>query len=160
MRNSLIIAILFSGLLLAQPSFSAADLSTNVAAASSVYAEDMDGDGDIDILTTSESGDKIYWLENDGASNPSFSLETVAHTIDGAWAIFPIDLGQDGDMDIVSASINNDAIAWYENDGAADPSWSAANIATSFGAFFLISYYLAFSCSCNDISNPPTITLI
>ncbi|SVD12294.1 uncharacterized protein METZ01_LOCUS365148, partial [marine metagenome] len=28
----------------------------------------------------------------------------------------------------VSASINNDAIAWYENDGAANPSWSAFDI--------------------------------
>ena len=37
----------------------------------------------------------------------------------------------DGDLDIVSASDNDDTIAWYENDGAADPSWTAADIATS-----------------------------
>ena len=34
-------------------------------------------------------------------------------------------------MDIVSSSEDDDAIAWYENDGAADPSWTAADIATS-----------------------------
>ena len=28
----------------------------------------------------------------------------------------------DGDMDIVSASYSDDTIAWYENNGAADPS--------------------------------------
>ena len=37
----------------------------------------------------------------------------------------------DGDMDIVSASFYDDTIAWYENDGAANPSWTAADIATS-----------------------------
>ena len=37
----------------------------------------------------------------------------------------------DGDMDIVSASANDNTIAWYENNGAADPSWTKAVIATS-----------------------------
>ena len=37
----------------------------------------------------------------------------------------------DGDLDIVSASMNDDTIAWYENDGAADPSFAAANIVTN-----------------------------
>ena len=37
----------------------------------------------------------------------------------------------DGDMDIISASKNDDTIAWYENNGAADPSWTKAVIATS-----------------------------
>ena len=33
----------------------------------------------------------------------------------------------DGDLDIVSASTGDDTIAWYENDGAANPSWAAAD---------------------------------
>ena len=37
----------------------------------------------------------------------------------------------DGDMDIVSASKEDNTIAWYENNGAADPTWTAADIATS-----------------------------
>ena len=40
------------------------------------------------------------------------------------------DLDNDGDLDIVSASYHDDAIAWYENNGASDPSFSAADIAT------------------------------
>ena len=34
-------------------------------------------------------------------------------------------------MDIVSASEQDDKIAWYENNGAADPSFSATTISTS-----------------------------
>ena len=37
----------------------------------------------------------------------------------------------DGDLDVVAASANADKISWYENDGAANPSWTAADIATS-----------------------------
>ena len=37
----------------------------------------------------------------------------------------------DGDLDILSASINDNTIAWYENDGNADPTWTAANIDTN-----------------------------
>ena len=37
----------------------------------------------------------------------------------------------DGDLDIVSASFNDDTVAWYENDGAANPTFTAADIATS-----------------------------
>ena len=41
------------------------------------------------------------------------------------------DLDGDGDMDIVSASSLDDTIAWYENDGAANPTFTAADIATN-----------------------------
>ena len=37
----------------------------------------------------------------------------------------------DGDMDILSASYGDDTIAWYENNGAANPTWAAANIVTN-----------------------------
>ncbi len=48
-------------------------------------------------------------------------------------SVFAADMDGDGDMDIVSASYNDDTIAWYKNDGAADPSWAATDISTSSG---------------------------
>ena len=53
MRNSLIIISLFSGLLIAQPSFSAADIDGGADGGESVFAADMDGDGDMDIVSAS-----------------------------------------------------------------------------------------------------------
>ena len=47
----------------------------------------------------------------------------------------------DGDLDIVSASQLDDTIAWYENNGAADPTFTAADIAT--GADHATSIYVA-----------------
>ena len=39
-------------------------ISTNVDAAHSVFAIDVDGDGDIDVLSSSAGEDKIAWYEN------------------------------------------------------------------------------------------------
>ena len=44
----------------------------------------------------------------------------------------------DGDMDIVAALGDDDTFAWYENDGNADPSWTAANIQTGVDSAFSV----------------------
>ena len=115
----------------ADPSWAAADIVTNVDEAHSVFAADMDGDGDMDILSASRDDDKIYWHENDGAADPSWTAAVVATSADGPQSVFAADVDNDGDMDILSASRSDDAIAWYDNDGAANPTWTATDIATS-----------------------------
>ena len=119
---------------MAQPSFTAADIATNIGAASSVRAADMDGDGDIDIIAAAESDDKIYWLENNGAANPSFTLETVATNIDGAWDVFPIDLDQDGDMDILSAAHGENKVRWFDNNGNSNPTFTSYDVVSGVDA--------------------------
>ena len=115
----------------ADPSWTAADIVTNVDEAHSVFAADMDGDGDMDILSASRDDDKIYWHENDGAADPSWTAAVVATSADAPQSVFAADVDNDGDMDILSASRSDDAIAWYDNDGAANPTWTATDIATS-----------------------------
>ena len=74
MRSSVVILTFLFGFLSAQPSFTAADIVSNLAGASAVSAADMDNDGDIDIVAADEGGDAIHWLENNGAANPSFTV--------------------------------------------------------------------------------------
>ncbi|HJL85456.1 MAG TPA: VCBS repeat-containing protein, partial [Candidatus Marinimicrobia bacterium] len=115
---------------MAQPSWTAADIDTDADNAMSVFVADMDNDGDLDIVSASGNDNTIAWYENDGAADPSWTAADIATSANGAKSVFAADMDNDGDMDIVSASANDDAIAWYENDGAADPSWTAADIAT------------------------------
>ena len=75
--------------------------------------------------------DTVAWYENDGAANPSFTASDIATNADEIYGIEVGDLDGDGDLDIVSASNMDATIAWYENDGAANPSWTAADISTS-----------------------------
>ena len=113
------------------PTWTASDIATNADFARSVFAADMDGDGDMDIISASLNDNTIAWYENNGAADPSFTASDIATSANGAFSVFAADMDGDGDMDIVSASVDDDTIAWYENNGAADPSWTAADIATS-----------------------------
>lgn len=90
-------------------------ISTNADGARSVFSIDLDDDGDNDVLSASSYDDKIAWYENyDGLG--SFSEEQVISTdADGAISVYSIDLDGDGDNDVLSASTNDDKIAWYEN---------------------------------------------
>ena len=71
-------------------------------------------------------------------AQPSFTAADIATSADGAQSVFVADIDNDGDMDIVSASYEDDAIAWYENDGAADPSFTAADINTGADAAYFV----------------------
>ena len=116
------------------PSFTSRTIAmgtSSVNGAWSVYAADMDSDGDIDVLSASVLDNKIAWYENDGASDPSFTANTITTSADGAFSVYAADIDSDGDMDVLSASISDDKIAWYESDGAADPSFTARTITTS-----------------------------
>jgi hypothetical protein len=94
-------------------------ISNDPNAASTVYATDIDGDGDMDVLSASANDNKIAWYENtDGAG--SFGAQNVISTAaNGARSVYAADIDADGDMDVLSASQSDDKIAWYENtDGA------------------------------------------
>jgi cysteine-rich repeat protein len=97
------------------PTFTERVISTIASGAWSVYATDVDGDGDIDILSASEFDDKIAWYENNGLSPPTFTERVISATADGAFSVFATDLDGDGDIDVLSASFSDDKIAWYEN---------------------------------------------
>jgi len=131
MRNSILFPLLFFSVLIAQPSFTAADIATSADEAFHAVVADLDGDGDMDIVSASQADDAIAWYENDGAANPSFTAADIATSADGAQQVFVADMDNDGDMDIVSVSYTDNALAWYENDGAANPSFTAADISTS-----------------------------
>ncbi len=99
-------------------SFSRHVISTNIQWGESVFAIDLDGDGDNDVLSASINDDKIAWYENDGSE--SFTEHNISTTADGASSVFAIDLDGDSDIDVLSASKNDKKIAWYENDGSAN----------------------------------------
>jgi hypothetical protein len=82
----------------------------------SVYAADVDGDGDADIISGSlprTSTAAIEWHENDGQQN--FTARSLI-TASSARAIHAGDLDRDGDVDIVSGSSTN-GIVWHKNLG-------------------------------------------
>lgn len=100
--------------------------------AHSVFAADLDGDGDVDVVSASimdsdalgEYGeDKIAWYENLG--NGVFSAQRgISTTTDAPLSVHVADL----DGDVLSASADDDKIAWYENIPANDDMADALEI--------------------------------
>ena len=99
-----------------QPIFIEHVISTSAEYTSYVHAADVDGDGDMDVLSASDVDDKIAWYENDGSE--SFTEHAISTSANSAKSVFAADVDGDGDLDVLSASINDDKIAWYQNDGS------------------------------------------
>ena len=113
----------------ASPTFTQHTLASFVQGGGQVFVADLDRDGDLDVLAVAGNFDEVAWYENDGAANPSFTKRTIVDfedpdPADGAADVIAADLDSDGDLDVVSASVVDDKIAWYENNGAADPTFT------------------------------------
>ena len=71
----------------------------------SVYAVDLDGDGDTDLLSASHDNDRITWYENDG--NENFTPHKITSSRNGAVSVYALDVDGDGDIDVLSASVSD-----------------------------------------------------
>ncbi|EGB02582.1 hypothetical protein AURANDRAFT_68747, partial [Aureococcus anophagefferens] len=100
----------------ASVAFTARVVANSADGAYSVFAIDVDGDGDVDALSASVDDDTVAWHENDGSQ--AFAERAITTLADSAVTVFAIDVDGDGDVDALSASFNDDTVAWYENDGS------------------------------------------
>ncbi|KAK7249666.1 hypothetical protein SO694_00004266 [Aureococcus anophagefferens] len=109
-------------------------LTTLAGEAYSVFAIDVDGDGDVDVLSADWTEERVAWYEHYCATaaptvtptvtpRPTtqcdrfpFLERVVADTADGAENAIGSSPTGDGDVDVLSANYNDDAVAWYEND--------------------------------------------
>ncbi len=82
-----------------------------------IFATDIDGDGDLDVLSASGNNytDKISWYENMDGTGTFGPQQVITTEINDVQSVFAIDLDNDNDIDVVSASHDDDKIAWYEN---------------------------------------------
>jgi hypothetical protein len=118
-------------------------ISSEAIGATSVFAVDMDGDGDVDVLSASAGNATGSWFEDDGATPPAFSEQLISVGFIGLSSAIATDLDADGDQDVIVTAVGDDAIAWFENDGAAPPDFT--------GAFVLDHADFTFSTSVGDV---------
>ena len=78
---------------------------------------DVDGDGDIDIVSASYADRAIAWYENDGNADPTFTAVDIDY-VSGAIQAYLADMDSDGVLDIISVgtdgSHNTGFITLYE----------------------------------------------
>jgi len=81
--------------------------------ASAVYAADIDGDGDMDILGAAYGADEITWWENTDGTGSTWIEHIIDGSFDGVESVYAADIDGDGDMDILGAAHDADDIAWW-----------------------------------------------
>ena len=95
----------------------------------SIFAADVDGDDDVDLVAGDDSG--AVWYENDGSGSGSASESSdpafIRHTVRSGSAsssVSAADLDGDYDVDVAAAFYGVDRIAWYENATGDGSAWT------------------------------------
>lgn len=91
---------------------------------------DLDGDGDIDIVTSNYSGPNYTVFENDGFG--VFSLASVLLAPDLASCAILHDRDNDGDIDITGSDEGADVLVLFENQGAVPAREAESSNSSSF----------------------------
>ena len=90
-----------------------------------VYAHSLREDGILGAADVSLTGD----INGDGNINVLDVVMLVGHILNSdASELESGDINSDGDIDVLLASLNDNKIAWFKNDGATDPSFTAYTI--------------------------------
>jgi hypothetical protein len=77
-------------------------ITIDASGASFVYAADIDGDWDLDVLSTSYFDEKIAWYENIDGQGTFGQQQIVATDTNAIESLTVVDVDSDGDMDILT----------------------------------------------------------
>ena len=115
-----------------------------------IFGTDVDGDGDIDVISASYARGDIAWWENN-------ELNFTQHVIDNNFPqVFFITVGDvdlDGDPDVLGPSWSGDEIAWWENN---DSIFVKHSIAVNYESAYSINIYDVDRDNDNDILSTGT----
>jgi len=107
----------------------------------SLFIADIDDDGDMDLLSASFGDNRIAWYENTDGLGTFGPKQTIFTAPNYFHDVYAADIDNDGDMDVLSASRDDDRIAWYENTdglGTFGPQQTITNLADEAAIVFAV----------------------
>jgi len=103
-----------------------------------IYAADVDGDGDMDILGAAFNDDNITWWENTDGTGTDWVEHSVDDSFNGANFVHAADVDGDGDTDVLGAAFIADVITWWENANGAGTIWVEHLVGGDFEGHHLV----------------------
>jgi hypothetical protein len=100
------------------PTFAPITVFSGAGGLSSLTTADIDGDTDLDVISTHPLAHRVMIHRNDGAATPGFIGSVLSTMETGAADAVVFDADLDGDLDIVSAAATSGDVAWFEQNGA------------------------------------------
>ena len=90
-------------------------ISSGLLACRSVFAADIDNDGDLDVVANSADMVTISWFENLDGQGVFGPQNIVAGQAPYVADVFCADIDGDGDLDIMGCTNGDNRVAWHEN---------------------------------------------
>jgi len=97
-----------------------------------VHANDIDNDGDTDIVGAAHIADNITWWENVNGDGLSWTSHIVATNVNSAYSVISVDFDNDGDFDIAATSEQDDNIKCWINTNGIGTDWDQYYVVQSF----------------------------
>ena len=113
--------------------WSAQNIDLGLDGAHFIQSADMDGDGDLDLLSAAQLAGQLAWFRNDGGQPVSWTKSVVDDAYPGAQQVFSKDMDADGDLDLVATAYNAGDASWYRNEGGDPTAWTKMTISASIG---------------------------
>lgn len=99
----------------------------------SVATDDVDGDGDCDILAAAVYDSDMIWIENLDGQGSSWFEVTIDYDYDSSIMIYTADLDGDGDADVLGGGGGKTNISWWENLDGSGTSWQEWPVGEDLG---------------------------
>lgn len=102
-----------------------------------VDGDDVDGDGDCDILAAVVYDGDMIWLENTNGLGTSWLKVTIDASFESAMMIYAADLDSDGDSDVIGTrDFSGTGMTWWENLDGSGTSWTRRQVGEGLGLEF------------------------
>ncbi|MHC4648259.1 MAG: FG-GAP-like repeat-containing protein, partial [Planctomycetota bacterium] len=99
-------------------------IDANFRALMPPYPADMDGDGDVDVITCEYDTSRIVWWENTHRNGSSWKKHVLDEETDGRQLVYGADMDGDRDIDVAGATWLDGGVFWWENTNGRGTDWN------------------------------------
>ena len=89
-----------------------------------VASEDIDGDGDMDVIGAARESDEITWWENIDGEGTIWDEHVIHGSFNGAKCVAAADIDGDGNMDVLGTAGYASDVTWWRNNNGLGTSWT------------------------------------